>query len=73
MKITPKEIESLESFQKLELFQKRLLIKKNNLELLQENIIFYKTTGKTNHSIGKSNVAMLNEYIEKNGIKPNQN
>jgi hypothetical protein len=63
-------VQSLNCFQTFEPFQKKLLTKKNNLEIISSNLIQYKNFGTKNKHLGKSNEKILTEIIEKYGIEP---
>lgn len=62
--ITTDLIESTDYYKKLLPFQKSLLIKRNNREILEQAFIHYKSSGTILQNIGSNNVIILTEIIK---------
>lgn len=64
--ISSNDIEQTETFSKLATFQKSLVIKRNNREVLKQALIHHRVTGDILTNIGCNNVKILTEIIKKN-------
>ena len=64
-KIYSKYIEQTSTFSKLEPFQKLLVIKRNNIELIEEALIYHRVTGEMPTNIKGNNAKILTEIIKK--------
>jgi predicted nucleotide-binding protein (sugar kinase/HSP70/actin superfamily) len=65
--ITANDIEETEAYKSLQEFQKSLIIKRDNREILEQALIHHKVTGEILPQIGQKNIKILTEIIEKNG------
>ena len=64
-KISSKDIEQTLTFSKLEPFQKSLVIKRNNREILEEALIYHRVNGQIPAHIKGNNFKILTEIIKK--------
>ncbi len=62
--VTANDIEKTETFQKLQPFQKNLVVKKQNRAVLEQGLIHYRQTGAFHPKIVSNNLKILKEIID---------
>lgn len=62
--VTTNDIEKTETFQKLQHFQKNLVVKKQNRAVLEQGLIHYRQTGVLPPQIVANNLKILKEIID---------